>query len=86
MVISFLKYQPTVVSPTQLNGAVIERVSSHKLFGLIIWYDLTWNELCDHVYNKALKRLYALRSLRKTRLNCDDLVRVYCTLVRSVID
>lgn len=60
MVISFLKYQPTVVSPTQLNGAFIERVSNYKLFGLIISYDLTWNELCDHVYNRALKRLYTL--------------------------
>ena len=86
MVISFLKYQPTVVSPMQLNGAVIERVPNYKLLRVIIWEDLTWNEHCDHVYNKALKRPYALRSLKKAGLNCDDLVLVYCSLVRSIIE
>ena len=53
---------------------------------MIISQDLTWNEHCDHVYNKALKRLYALRSLKKAGLNCGDLVLVYCSLVRSIIE
>ena len=35
---------------------------------------------------KALKRLYALCSLKKAGLSCDDLVLVYCSLVRSVIE
>ena len=82
-VISFRKYQPTLVSPTPLNGAVIERVT--KLLGVIILQDLAWNEHYNHIHNKALKRIYALRSLKKKGLNCDDLVLVYCSLVRSVI-
>ena len=28
MVINFLKYKPTVITPIQLNGIVIDRVSS----------------------------------------------------------
>ena len=28
MVINFLKYQPTVITPIQLNGIVIDRISS----------------------------------------------------------
>ena len=36
--------------------------------------------------NKALKWPYALRSLRKAGLNCDDLVLVYYSLVRPVIE
>ena len=36
MVINFLKYQPTVITPIQLNGIVIERVSSYQLLGVII--------------------------------------------------
>ena len=35
MVINFLKYQPTVITPIQLNGMVIDRVSSYKLLGLL---------------------------------------------------
>ena len=87
IVISFVKYQPTAVSPMQLNGAVIERLSDYKLLGVIISQDVhvTWNEHCDHIHNKALKRLYTLCSLEKAGLNCDELVLVDCSLVRSVI-
>ena len=31
MVINLLKYQPTVITSIQLNGIVIDRVSSYKL-------------------------------------------------------
>ena len=48
--------------------------------------DLTWNGHGDHVCNRALKGLYALCSLRKAGLNGDDLVLVYCSLVRSIIE
>ena len=30
MVINFLKYQPTVITPIQLNGIVIDRVSTMR--------------------------------------------------------
>ena len=35
--------------PLQLNGAVIARVPTYKLFGVIILQDLTSNEHCDHI-------------------------------------
>ena len=53
MVINFLKYQPTVKTPIQLNGIVIDRISSYKLLGVIISNDLSWNEHCDCIYKKA---------------------------------
>ena len=80
------KDQPIAVSPMQLNCAVIERVSSYKLLGVIISQDLPWNEHGDYVSNRALKGLYALCSLRNTGLNCDDLVLVYGSLVGSIIE
>ena len=40
-VVNFLKYQPTVITPIQLNGIVIDRVSSYKLLGVIISNDLS---------------------------------------------
>ena len=54
MVINFLKYQPTVISPIQLNGIVIDRVSSYKLLAFIISNDLSWNEHCDSIHKKLL--------------------------------
>ena len=52
---------------------------------MIITEDLTLNEHCDYIHKKALKRLYALRALKRAGVNCDDLILVYCSLVRSVI-
>ena len=51
--INFFKYQPTVIIPIQLNGIVIDRVSSYKLSGVIITNDLSWNEHCDSIHKKA---------------------------------
>ena len=52
-VVNFLKYQPTVITPIQLNGIVIDRVSSYKLLGVIISNDLSWNEHCDSIHKKS---------------------------------
>ena len=41
MVINFLKYQPTVITPIQLNGIVTDKVSSYKLLWVIISNDLS---------------------------------------------
>ena len=86
MVISFLKYQPSPVPPMFLNGAAIVRVSSFKLLGVTLSNDLSWNDHCDEMFKKACKRLYALRSLKAAGLNQKDLVLVYCSLVRSVVE
>ena len=46
-VINFWKCQPTVITLIQLNGIVIDRVSSYKLLGVIISDELSWNEHFD---------------------------------------
>ena len=86
MVINFLKYQPTVITPIQLNGIVIERVSSYKLLGVIVTNDLSWNEHCDSIHKKATKRLFVLRTLKRVGLGTNDLVLVYCSIVRSIVE
>ena len=86
MVINFWKYQPTVITPIQLNGIVIERVSSYKLLGVIITNDLSWNEHCDSIHKKATKRLFVLRTLKRVGLGTNDLVLVYCSIVRSIVE
>ena len=86
MVINFLKYQPTVITPIQLNSIVIDRVSSYKLLGVIITNDLSWNEHCDSIHKKATKRLFVLRTLKRVGLGTNDLVLVYCSIVRSIVE
>ena len=64
----------------QLNGIVIDRVSSCKLLRVIFSDDLSWNEHCDSIHKKATKRLFVLRTLRRNGLGTNDLVLVYCSL------
>ena len=81
-----MKYQPTVITPIQLNGIVIERVSSYKLLGVIITNDLSWNEHCDSIHKNATKRLFVLRTLKRVDLGTNDLVLVYCSIVGSIVE
>ena len=82
----FLQYKPTVLSPLHVGGSLIERVSSHKLLGVIITQNLSWNEHSDYTYSKANKRLFGLRVLKKRGLRPPDLVEVYCSIIRSVLE
>ena len=86
MVTTFWKYQPSPVLHVFQNGAAIVRVSSFKLLEVTLSNDLFWNDDCDEMLKKACKRLYALRSLKAAGLNQKELVLVYCSLVRSVVE
>ena len=86
MVISFLKYQPTVITPIQLNGIVFDRVSSYKLLEVIISNDLSWKDHCDSIHKKATKRLFVLRTLKRVGLGTNDLVLVYSSIIRSIVE
>ena len=66
--------------PIRKGGVVIERVKSFKLLGIVTSDGLTWGAHCNITIKKANRGLYALRVL------CDDLVKVYCFLVRSVLE
>ena len=48
--------------------------------------DLSWNVHIEHIVKKANKRLYALRTLKKSNLTIMQLVQVYCSIVRSVLE
>ena len=86
MTINFLHYNGCVVSPIVTGGSTVEQVSSFKLLGLFISEELTWNIHCDYVLKKSNKRLYILRQLFKCGLAKSEIVSVYCTLIRPLIE
>ena len=86
MVIDFLQYKSTTLSPLMIGCIVIDRVHSYKLLGLHISNDLTSNSHCETVYKKAVKRLYSLRVLGKAGMSTEDLVSVYCSIVQSTVE
>ena len=65
---------------------VIDRVSSYKFLGVIISNDLSWNEHCDSIHKKATKRFFVLQTLKRVGLGTNNLVLVYCSIVRSIVE
>ena len=86
MTIDFLDYNSCTWRTIGTGGVVIERVKSFKLLGVYISEDLTWGVHCDYIIKKANRRLYALRTLKKCGVPTSDLITVYCSLIRSVIE
>ena len=86
MIINFLQYRLPFQDALQVGGNTIERVSSYKLLGVYLNNDLSWNLHCDYITKKANKRLYILRILRRARVGYQQLVTVYCSLVRPILE
>ena len=68
------------------NGRDIAQVCHAKLLGVTISQDLTWNKRVDTIVKKAGKRLYMLYQLKRAGITQKDLVSVYVSVVRSVLE
>ena len=73
-------------SPLPLLACISNPSDSFKLLGVHITKDPPWVIHCDYVIKKANRRLYTLRNLKKSGVHPDDVVIVYCWLVRSVLE
>ena len=69
-----------------INGLPIEQVSTDKVLGVYIASDLSWSYHCEYIVKRARKRLYVLRVLVESGLSSQEVLQVYCSLVRSVLE
>ena len=72
--------------PIVLGNNTAEGVTTYKLLGIIISNDLKWNDHSDYISNKASKRLYSLRILKKVGVNRDGILKVYLTTIRPMLE
>ena len=80
------KHSPPCYSLVTLEGVEFEKVSSPKVLGVNISSDLKWSAHIGSITVKAAKRLYLLRQLKRTGIDCNVLVRFYCSVIRSVLE
>ena len=69
-----------------VNNQQLESVQSVKLLGVHIKCDLKWDLHVDSVCSKASKRLYALRTLKRSGVSAKHLRSVYVCFVRPVLE
>ena len=86
MIVDFLQYNATKWQPSCINGKQVDRVKVFKLLGVYLSSDLTWAAHCEYIIKKANRRLYALRKLKKSGVPSSDIVVVYCTVIRTMIE
>ena len=76
----------TTINSISLNDLEIERVSSFKLLGIWLDDNLKWNSNTDYIVKKARKRLYFLKVLKRYGAPTQDLLRFYCSVIRSILE
>lgn len=85
LVVDFFDGNSCTWSPIVIRNMVVEHVHMFKLLGVTIADNLKWDSHCDIVVRKANKWLYALRQPKKCGVYKQDIVVVYCSVVRSVL-
>ena len=69
-----------------INETNIERVESFKLLGVYFSSDLSWSTHVDYIVSKAARRLFVICQLVRAGISKCDIVLVYCSLVRSILE
>ena len=88
MIISFAKngnFRNTIPN-IKIDGIDVEKVEHGKLLGVTISHDLSWNKHVENSVKKAGKRLYMLYQLKRAGISQSDLVTVYLSVVRHVLE
>ena len=57
-----------------------------KILGITVSKDLKWNSHIVNIVKKASTRLYFLTQLKRSKIDCADLVQFYTSFVPSLIE
>ena len=75
-----------MLDPLTVNSLPLESINTTKLFGVHLSSDLKWSTHIEAVCAKASKRLFALRSLKRSGVPPRDLRSVYSYFIRPVLE
>ena len=69
-----------------IDKTTLETVSRHKLLGCQFENYSKWNKHVDFIATKAARRLCSIRTLKRSGVPEDDLISIYTSLIRSIMD
>ena len=69
-----------------IGEQVLERVEHAKMLGVTISNNLTWSKHVDNIVSKAGKRVYMLYQLKRAGVSQNDLVKMYVSIIRPVLE
>ena len=68
-----------------VNGKIIERVTNFKLLG-VISSDLSWHARISYMLQKVSKRIFCINNLARAGIYESDIIQVYISIIRSVLE
>ena len=68
------------------NNDELEVVERMKLLGVVLRSDLSWRDNTDYMVERAYKKIWCLKRLKKLGANTIDLVDVYVKQIRSILE
>ena len=86
MFVNFLHNRNVLVNPIITRNNVIEQVICYKILGFILSNDLKWNSHVDYIVEKSCKKLYSPRVLRRAGVSKANILKVYLTTIRPVLE
>ena len=69
-----------------IGEQVLERVEHAKMLGATISNKLTWSKHVDNIVSKAGKRVYMLYQLKRAGISQLDMVKIYVSVIRPVLE
>jgi len=85
MVISFARKRKVLPMVT-IGETPIERTGTFMLLGVLLSDNLSWGPHVEYLLNKCAQRLYLLVLLRRAGVKNQDILRIYTSMVRSVLE
>ena len=69
-----------------IGEQVLERVEHATMLGVTISNNLTWSKHVDNIVSKAGKRVYMLYQLKRAGISQLDLVKIYDSVIRPILE
>ena len=87
MILYFGKSIDKNVIPTLVVGdCKIDRVDEFKLLGVVFRSDLNWCSHVKYILAKASRRIFVITKLLRSGMSTADILTVYSSIVRSVLE
>ena len=74
------------IQSVTIGEQVLARVEHAKMLGVTISNYLTWSKHVDNIVSKAGKRVYMLYQLKCAGISQHDLVKMYVSIIRPVLE
>ena len=78
--------KPFVLPDIKINGTSIPTIDETKLLGVTISNDLTWQTHVENMISKGSRALYMLHVIKKFQPPKDQLIKIYTTYIRPLLE